>query len=120
MRTYLDDDLASPALAQALQQAGHDVLRPVDVGLSGSDDAVHLRRAIAEGRILLTHNYEDFQNLHDLILEAKGHHPGILVVRRDDDVKRNLKPRDIVRAIARLEAAGLPLEDEYIILNHWR
>jgi hypothetical protein len=43
-----------------------------------------------------------------------------LVVRRDDNTKRNLSPRDIVRAIRNLQAAGQPLPDQYIILNNWQ
>jgi hypothetical protein len=36
--------------------------------------------AIRTGRVLLTHDHEDFTFLHDLVLLAGGHHPGILVV----------------------------------------
>jgi hypothetical protein len=42
------------------------------------------------------------------------------VVRRDNDPLRDLRPPGIVRAIARLQAAGVPIADEYHILNHWR
>jgi predicted nuclease of predicted toxin-antitoxin system len=120
MNIYLDEDTASPLLTQALRRAGHDVQRPHDVGLRGRSDAVALAHAIRETRVLLTHNYADFEELHVLIGEAQGHHPGILVVRRDDDRRRNMTPRDIVRAVANLEAAGAPIADEYIILNAWR
>ena len=69
---------------------------------------------------MLTGNYDDFADLHDLIREAQGHHPGILVVRRDNDPRRNMTPGDIVRALHNLEAAGVPVADEYHILNHWQ
>ena len=81
MRLYLDDDLAGPGLARPLQQAGHDVQLPADVALRGSDDAVHLTHSIHEDRVMITRNYRDFENLHNLIAEAKGHHSGMLVVR---------------------------------------
>ena len=42
MRLYLDDDSAGVLLTQFLRQAGHDVQRPIEVGLAGRDDAVHL------------------------------------------------------------------------------
>jgi hypothetical protein len=58
--------------------------------------------------------------LHFLIREAQGHHPGILVVRRDDDPRRNMSPHDIVRALRNLENAGVPIANEYIILNAWQ
>lgn len=120
MRIYLDDDTAAPLLAVLLRNAGHDVQLPRDVGMAGSDDAVHLTHAIRDQRVCLTKNYGDFQNLHNLIMEAQGHHPGILLIREDNDPKRDLKPRDIVRAIANLLSAGVPVADGCQALNHWR
>ncbi len=46
MRLYLDDDSAQHLLVQLLRKAGHDVQVPVDVGLSGKSDAMHLRHAV--------------------------------------------------------------------------
>ncbi len=120
MKLYLDDDLASPALAQRLRQAGHDAQLPSDVGMGGEDDSVHLAHAVRQARVCLTRNYGDFQNLHDLVVAVQGHHPGILVVRRDNDPKHNMTPRDILRAIGNLLGASAPIADQYIILNHWR
>jgi hypothetical protein len=33
----------------------------------------------------MTRDHEDFADLHDLVLAVGGHHPGILVVRFDND-----------------------------------
>src|SRR6266850_1851515 len=44
--------------------------------------------------VVLTRDYEDFKLLHDLVLLARGHHPGILVVRRDNDPTRDMSPPD--------------------------
>jgi predicted nuclease of predicted toxin-antitoxin system len=120
MRLYLDDDSASPLLSRLLRQGGHDVQMPADVGLSGEDDAVHLTYAVKDDRALLTGNHRDFLNLHNLAMQVGGHHPGILVVRRDNDPKRDLTPSGIVRAIRNLVAANIPERDAFIILNHWR
>jgi predicted nuclease of predicted toxin-antitoxin system len=120
MRLYVDDDLAQPLLAALLIKAGHDVRLPKELGLTGAHDAVHLRNAVRETRVFLSGNYRDFEFLHDLILETVGHHPGILIVRRDNDPTRDLSPRGIVRAIGNLALAKVPLQDQYIILNHWR
>ena len=120
MRFYLDDDVASPLLARLLRKANHDVCLPVERGLSGTHDADHLRHAIREDRVTLSQNYRDFKFLHDLLLEGKGHHPGILIIRKDNDPRKDLKPRDIVRAIGNLLTAGVPIMDQYIDLNHWR
>ena len=120
MKLYLDDDSVDHVLVQSLQKAGHDVEIPLDVGLSGDDDPVHFAHAIREGRVILTANHRDFKNLHDLIGDSQGHHPGIFVVRKDNNPNRDLDAAGIVRAIGKLLAAGVPIVDQYSILNHWR
>jgi hypothetical protein len=120
MNLYLDEDIASPVLAQLLRQAGHDVQLPIEVGLGGKDDAVHLAHSVRQQRACMTRNYADFENLHDLVTAVQRRHPGILVVRRDNDPRRNLTARAIVRAIANLLNANIPTSNQYIILNHWR
>ncbi len=120
MKLYLDDDTIDPALVLALRRAGHDVRTPAEAGLRGAKDPVHYRRAIREGRSLLSRNYDDFKKLHDLVREAQGRHPGVLVVRNDGPKRHNMKPHDVVRALRKLEDAGAPIADEYTILNHWQ
>jgi predicted nuclease of predicted toxin-antitoxin system len=120
MRLYLDNDIASPLLARLLRQAGHDVQLPLDAGMSGKSDPVHLTHAVRDDRTLISRNHKDFEDLHDLVIVVRGHHPGIFIVRRDNDPKRNLKHPDIVRAIGKLLAASVPVADEYTVLNHWR
>src|SRR5439155_2598756 len=93
MRLYLDDDTAFPLLARLLRQAGHDVELPADAGLAGKDDPVHLTHAIEVDRVCLSQNYRDFENLHNLVIRSGGHHPGIFMVRRDNDPRRDLSPR---------------------------
>lgn len=68
----------------------------------------------------LTRNHDDFKNLHDLIVAVHGHYPGLLIVRRDNDPARDLKPAGIVRAIRNLISAAIPISDQFHILNHWR
>jgi hypothetical protein len=68
----------------------------------------------------LTRNYRDFEYLHLLVRFVGGHHPGIMVVRRNNDPSRNLSPREVVRAIGKLESAGVPIADEYHVLNQWK
>jgi predicted nuclease of predicted toxin-antitoxin system len=97
MKLYLDDDSADPLLARLLRNAGHDVRLPAEAGQVGSHDAVHLKNAIRESRVFLTANHDDFVFLHELIMEALGQHPGILVVRRDNNPKRDLTARGIAR-----------------------
>jgi predicted nuclease of predicted toxin-antitoxin system len=120
MRLYLDDDSAGALLVRLLRNAGHDVQIPLDTGLRGADDPVHFAHAIQEARVLLSHNHRDFRNLHNLIMLAGGHHPGVLIVRRDNDPHRDLKPKGIVRAVANLTAALSSLRDGFQVLNQWR
>ena len=115
MRLYLDDDLASVLLARLLRNAGHDVEVPLEVSRSGSKDAVHLIHAIQERRVCLSGNYKDFAILHNLIVVAQGSHPGIIVVRRDNDPTRDLTPRGIVGAIRNLIAAQVALSSQFLV-----
>lgn len=120
MKLYLDEDMASPLLAKLLRQEGHDVQTPTDVGLSGEDDPVHFRRAAVDERAIITAIYDDFKDLHLLVVDLEGHHPGVLIVRRDNNPKRDMNAAAIVRALRKLIAANAPISDECTVLNHWR
>ncbi|HMC63795.1 MAG TPA: DUF5615 family PIN-like protein [Gemmataceae bacterium] len=120
MNLYLDDDSAGRRLAGILGKAGHTVVIPAQVGTAGSSDPRHLLYAIDHSLVLITHNHEDFMDLHDLVVRSGGSHPGILSVRRDNDPRRDMKPRDVVRALGRLQAASVPLSNQAYVLNHWR
>jgi len=76
--------------------------------------------AIQKSRVCLTANYDDWEDLHLLMVEGQGNHTGILVVRKENDPTRDLSPKGIVSAIRKLEAAGVPIGNEYIVLNQWR
>jgi hypothetical protein len=118
MNLYLDDDSAKGLLAVLLRKAGHRVVLPSDVGLAGASDPRH--HAVQQDLVLLSKNYKDFLDLHDLVRATRGQHAGLLVVRSDNDPSRDMKDRDIVRAIANLERTGVPTANEFRILNHWR
>lgn len=120
MRIYLDDDSARSLLVKLLVRAGHDVQIPADANTTGVTDPEHLIYSLTNDRVLLSGNHHDFSVLHDLVLRSTGHHPGILVVRKDNDLARDLSPRGIELAIRNLVASGMPLADQLIVLNHWR
>ena len=120
MNLYLDDDSIAPSLISMLRKAGHDVRIPLDFGLGGAPDPVHLRRAIKEKRVFLSGNHDDFERLHLLIVEAGGAHPGILIVRKDNDASRDMTPRGMTSALGRLVTSAIEMPNEFIILNHWR
>jgi hypothetical protein len=108
------------ALIRLLTAAGYDVLIPAAAGTAGQEDAIHLMRSIQTNRSLMTRNYDDFRLLHDLVLSSGGHHPGILVVRRDNDPSRDMSNRAIVQAVFRVSNAVATFADSFYILNHWR
>jgi predicted nuclease of predicted toxin-antitoxin system len=120
VRLQIDENMSSRRLATHLRAAGHDVTTADDAGLVSVTDPRVLIRAIADGRPVLTRDYEDFADLHDLLQAAGGHHPGLLIVRFDNDPRHNLTDRGIASALAKLEAAGVPLADQIHVLNHWR
>ena len=46
MKLYLDDDICASLLVAQLRKAGHDVMIPADIGMSGRHDAEHLLRCV--------------------------------------------------------------------------
>ena len=69
---------------------------------------------------MLTRDSEDFEDLHELIMAAGGHHSGVLTVRFDNDPRHNLTDRGIASAINKLESSGVPIPDRIHVLNQWR
>jgi predicted nuclease of predicted toxin-antitoxin system len=120
MRVLIDENISSRRLAGRLQAAGHDVVLAGDVGLLSVTDARVLTWAIGQGRPVLTRDFEDFADLHELVTAAGGHHPGLLVVRFDNDPGHNLTDRGIATALGNLESSGVPIPDQIHVLNHWR
>jgi len=117
---YLDDCSDDDDLITFLSQAGHTVISPRSAGTSQADDSDHLEYAAAHDYVLLTYNPRDFRDLHD-DWQAQGRtHSGIFVVCFDNDVRRDMNPRDIIHAIDNLLASGLPIANEFHILNQWR
>jgi hypothetical protein len=76
--------------------------------------------SIAGNLPVLTQDSDDFQDLHDLVMAAAGHHAVILIVRFDNDPRHNLTDRGIATAISKLESSGVPISDQIHLLNQWR
>jgi predicted nuclease of predicted toxin-antitoxin system len=70
LRLFLDQCLRVE-VAHALKEEGYDVLRASEVGKARADDAQILRRAIADGRVLVTLD-EHFGNW--AVLPLKEHY----------------------------------------------
>ena len=120
MKLYVDDDSAKGALVARLKKEGHHVVVPSDAALGGAADPRHLLHAVENDLVLLTRNHDDLQDLHLLVQATHGLHPGILAIRSDNDPSRDMKDSEIVRAIRNLEQSGVPIANEFHILNQWR
>jgi hypothetical protein len=51
---------------------------------------------------------------------SAANHPGILVVRFDNDPRHNLTERAMATALGNLESSGVAVADRMHALNHWR
>jgi predicted nuclease of predicted toxin-antitoxin system len=120
MKFLIDENLSSPRLASRLRVQGHDPVLARDAGLLSVTDARVLIYSIAQGLPVLTQDSEDFEDLHDLIMAASGHHAGMMIVRCDNDPRHNLTDRGISTALSKLESSGVPIADRIHVLNQWR
>ncbi len=84
-------------------------------GLMGQSDFVVLNYAQQQACSLLTYNCQDFIDLHEQGIK----HCGILAVYREANPTKDMGFKAIVKAIANLEAASIPLANQFISLNHW-
>jgi predicted nuclease of predicted toxin-antitoxin system len=107
--------LSQPLLIDEDTQAKPLVNLPKKAGLAGAVDSVVLDYARESNRVLLTQNCDDFKALH----EENPDHPGILAIYHNDDRSKDMSRQAIVKAIASLEAANIPLVNQFISLNQW-
>ena len=120
MNIYVDDNTCKALLVTLLRKAGHQVTVPSDVGTAGDSDARHLLYALTHALLVLTKDHNDFEDLHLVVQVSSGQHSGMLAIRLDNDASRDMKDRDIVRAIGNLERSGVTVANEFHVLNHWR
>ena len=120
MRLLLDEDSSGSLLIRLLREAGYDVEAVVELGTMGDPDPKQFIYAIGQDRILMTRNADDFKLLHELVVTAGGHHPGIIITHFEKNAARDFTPRGIVVALGKLAASGLAFLDEVHILNQWR
>lgn len=97
MLALLDEDVRLTIVA-ALAERGFDVVSVHQVGPKGVDDTLVLERAIELGRVLITHNADDFKDVHAAFRQRGKTHPGIACVPQ-----RGSLGRRIVRAAMMLD-----------------
>ena len=84
-----------------------------ELGKNGTPEPEVFALAQSLERVLLTHNTEDFHELHR---ERPGHH-GIMAVYRDSDTSKNMNHAQIAMAIRRLETSSVTIAGDFHVLN---
>jgi predicted nuclease of predicted toxin-antitoxin system len=74
---FFIDECISPSLSRHLNESGlHDAIHPRDRGRLREPDHFVFARAIAEDRIIVTENADDFRKL----AEGVDLHPGLIIL----------------------------------------
>jgi predicted nuclease of predicted toxin-antitoxin system len=102
MRFLTDEDL-NPAMAGIGRRLGLNVVSVHEIDRRGFPDEEQLRFAVAQGRILVTRNRDDFIRLTLSYFQAGQMHHGILIVPHS---LPNHQPARIAHALKRW--AGRP------------
>ncbi|MGH8317034.1 MAG: DUF5615 family PIN-like protein [Steroidobacteraceae bacterium] len=116
MRILVDEDSQARSQLNILRRDGHDVVAIGELDKNGTPDPEVFDLAQSLERVLLTHNTEDFYELHR---EQPGHR-GIMAVCRVTDPRKNMNHAQIAASIRRLETSGVPIAGHLHVLNHWR
>jgi predicted nuclease of predicted toxin-antitoxin system len=78
IRLYLDADV-DVKLAANLRKMGYDCVSAREVGNAALDDETQMVYAANEGRVLITHNIQDFVPIFERWWYAGLSHPGLVV-----------------------------------------
>ena len=102
---FLIDENLSPQLARHLRVVyGYDAVHVNEIGLQGARDDDVLACAVAEGRIVITSNGNDFRRLG----RGSPSHPGLAIILAPSGLQQQIRfGADIAAAIdARISAGG--------------
>ncbi len=112
----MDEESQARAQLNLLRTDGHDVVAIGELAKNGTTDPEVFDLAQRLRRVLLTHNAEDFHELH----RKRPGHQGIIAVYRDPDPRKNMDHAQIAAAIRRLETLRVTIAGDFHVLNHWR
>ena len=107
MRFYLDEML-SPIIAEIARRFGVDIISAVEIGRIRTPDEIHLRYAAAEGRCLVTKNYDDFDALTKRFQTAAEPHAGVALVPKPMPSEDFATIAASLVGLARVYPDGLP------------
>ena len=96
MLILLDENVHAGVTA-ALVARGIDVVHAVDAGLAEAPDIAVFDWAIAQGRVVVTHDYADFSRLAEVAQRQGRSFPGVLLL------SRALRPGDVGASAAGIE-----------------
>lgn len=102
-----------------LKSAGHNVTTVFEVNLAGMPDYDVLMYAIKTKRILFTQNCEDFVSLSESIVSNGGNHPGIILLHKNNNQKKDMSYPEIVKAIDNLIDTGIAIPNSVHRLNQY-
>lgn len=114
---YLDEDSHAIGLAEALRQAGMDVLRSTEAKMDGRSDADQLAFATGAQRVIYTANGGDYNRLHAAYLSEERRHAGIIIWSRKRRYDVGEQARRILRVWAELTAEDMASRVEF--LGRW-
>ena len=112
-RFYLDENVKE-FLVAALIAIGFDTVSTSQMGRKGASDFMQLLFAAQTGRVVITHDSKDFQQLHGAWLAwsaawgaaIAAQHPGILIIEQGSGQRGGLP---VTQMVANLQAfAALP------------
>jgi len=95
---FLIDNALSPALADRLQQVGHDAIHVRSIGLQHADDDAIFDRAAVEGRILVTAD-ADFGTL---LAVRSSRQPSVIQFRGEGSRTPDALARTLLANLAQL------------------
>lgn len=79
IRLHLDENV-DVRLADALNQRGYDITTAASQGWLHLSDEEQLRRATASGRAIVSHDFGDFQAIHNDFSQRGEPHEGIVLI----------------------------------------
>ncbi len=108
---YTDEDVRGP-LIKALTKAGWDIVRAIDTFPERTPDLVHFERAVALGRVLVTHD-EDHAVTADQWYRSGRRFPGLIAWPQK--VYDQMTYGEIVEAFEKLAAKDNPFSQYPIV-----
>jgi predicted nuclease of predicted toxin-antitoxin system len=116
-KLYLDEDVMSGGLVQALRLRGIDVISVRDTQLQGRTDEYQLEYATSVGRVLYSFNVRDFMALHTRFLQEGRSHSGIILAKQEHRFSVGEQMRLILRIMTDLSAEQM--QNQVVFLSTW-